>query len=771
MKATAKTGVVIALVAAAIGCGDTTSEVVIADGPVVIVNEGQLARISVDLSDAPESGACAPPFEVDSFAIEGFANDPVLFDTLEFESVQGGIELLVEPRCDAIDLGGKDLLVPVTIRSADGCAQSVDLTIQIREDHSANCAPIVKTWLGDCSVVPDESSPVLVVPSIATPPTACMYIESRDPAAEDLTFKLNGSATDLISAMNATLPPNPILDSGTIHLPLNDTTTVRGEFDLSYNVWFDENQQQLATTGSVRFRVGDPGLGLSVLVDLSDENFTATELDATAIPVQLWRLDDPNPTAPLCLRATRVTVNPGELERKKPFSRVENTVNGRDDSDMEVDWVCGSSHQVYISPPLDAPEQELVQLDVATCSNCDSKPIANPATITSTTISVNTKSVAGTMECGADIATLDNEVVCAQVGGKLTPDVVYHKRGTSEEICIFAGDDDGRHQEVVFPAGALYTVPNDMVSFGWRSPMGVRPVIVGDFGAGTGGKRVLSLSTDDPPIPTWLEASDQNIFGAGFDLKAGAVIAAAPGMGATHFAIPAGRNVQLRCISSVPGCMNVPVAVADPNHTVIHVARADLNGDNTGDLVVFARDNDPPNYVRVHGVPITWPSVGAPAAGAQYTAAGTTVVGGPLRTGSINRNCMSPCPQAVFATSAIVETGTVMQVKLSGTTMVVSGVTTLSTTRDLAGYRNRLIIGMEFGVSEAVVENSEDGVSWLVRDPVILEDRLSGPVTSQDLGYAASVAPCVTIGQASVAFTSDTSHVRWTNMDADVVLP
>lgn len=752
------------------GCGADAEPAVVAEqGLIVVVNEGERIRIGIDVAAAPAGGACAPPFSADTFEVV-MDSGAELFGALALEAVQGRVELIVEPRCDVVPPGGHDRLVPVTIRARDGCARDYSFTIQVHGSQGQGCAPLVRAWQGDCATMPADASTTLSVASEATPAPICVRVEARDPVHEQLWVRFTGSLPELLVPGQA--PRADDFDDTTESFGLRDTTHIRGSFNIDYEVsWEAPPTIAKAAAGTIRVRVGEPGLSMSVFSPAS----SATELDSTGMGVQLWRLDDENETHSLCMRATRADPLSPPLPRDKPFLRVENLLTSADSSTedrVNDNWVCGETFRVNVSPPLDAPSIEQITLEMSTCTECESGAPVTTSTPVSRTIPVPVVSVAESMSCGPTDNNTDNMVACGDVVGDDTPEIVFRKRGTNARTCVFQGN-AGRHQPVAWAAGQGGDIPVWMGSFGWRDLSGVGvPIIVGQFNSAPR-FRYLQIAGGEA---SWMDAGAWvGSVDSSFDMSAGRSFAANPGMGSTHYAFPFDRDILFRCISpTTPGCADVLVSdAAHAGFVITHVTRADLDGDGTLDVVAFAPFTNPPYYFRVYAFFMSWTAQGNPVLDlGNRKSIDTNVPGAQLRAGAIDRStCVtSPCPQVVFAADALTESDQAMTVVFNNVTgsLIVGRIDGLSVIRDLASYQNRLIVGMEFGVSEAVPEGSL--ASWFPRDPVVMEHNLVEPVTNQPLGYGSSVAACVTT-RKSVAFTADTATVRWTDLDADVVLP
>jgi hypothetical protein len=781
-------------VVTACGGGDGPA-VVIEGAPVIMLSEGVEAVADIDIVDAPSDGDCAPPFEPGDFDVTVDSGAGEFFDSLKVEGAQGSVHLVIEPRCDAVAFGDGDSLVTMTVSTASGCAAPAEARLQIADTLGVACSPAVSAWVGDCSAEPDDASTSVEIASGANPGPLCVRFASRDPATETLMVRTATSAPpQFIDPADAPTEETPFVGARIFTVPLGDSTHIRGPFTLSYEVYEgdDPDTGALVRSGDIELIVGEPGVSIHAPFT-NIPGFNVVEFGSTAQLVRVFRLKDESgePAGQLCARATRSTDEPVDvpfLDRDKPYLSLTDFEAGTRGGGNE--WVCGSDFKLAVSPPIDAPEIETVQLSAAVC-DC-----ADPANVTRTgdvlamrEISMNVVSKAEWVTCDVGAPTdPDLVVACADFFGDDTPELVFRSaNGSNDRTCVYSGA-NRRLEPADWAAGSGAVVPDWISSMKWHEPDTAEPrnVIVGQVPAGL---VALTMMPGNPPVARWRSI---NIIGmpvalatTPVPLRAATTLSRTAATGATHVAYPDGRNIEIRCLTEddadIGLCERTMLPdVAELGHTIDHIARGDLDGDGQVDLVAFIVDGGDPGILTMEGIRLNWDTNGhVDEIDRQTVMTGPSVFrGNHFRSGRVARdNCPGTATDcdAIYAavTDPLDDVARLIRVRLTDS-LVLAGdtVPTLNAVFDATSFEGQLIVGMQFGVAQADAQNSSF-VDWIPRDPVLQEYGLVGPTLTPAPGYGLNVAVCrVDHGSVpSIAFTTSTSTAILTGLDVDVELP
>lgn len=776
---------VLGLVTACGGGGEPS--VVIEGGPVLLLTEGTPLVADVTIENAPSDGDCAPPFEPGDFQVQVGAGAESMFDAVDIDGAQGAVQVTLEPRCDAVPAGTGDLLVPLTVATTAGCATRAEVRLQIADTFGAVCAPEVSAWLGDCATEPDGATATVAIPSAVDPGPLCVRFASRDPATETLMVRTASAAPpNFIDPDDAPREDTPFSDERIFTVPLGDSTYIRGLFALSYEIYEgdDPDTGVLVGAGDIELVVGEPGVSIHAPF-ASFNGFAVAEFGATAQPVRVFRFKDDNgaPSGRLCARATRSTAGTF-LERDKPYLSLTDLEEGTRGKDGE--WVCGSDFRLAVSPPIDAPEVETVELSAAIC---DCSDIASPAltgdVLVTREIALDVISQAEAVTCDSGApGDSDLVVACADVSGDNTPELVFRSaNGSNDRACAYAGSN---RRLAVAPWGGVSgnIVPEWISAIRWHEPNAGAPrnVIIGQIPSGL---VALAVIPGNPPEARWRAVTDIGMPDLSVPLRASTTLSRVATTGATHVAYPSGRDIVISCLTigdtDIGTCESTLLDdVADPGYTIDHIARGDLDGDGTIDLVAFTVDGSSPGVLAMVAVQLDWETNGRVAETTRLdVSSGPTVFrGNHFRSGRVGRDT---CPgmatdcDAIYAavTDPLEDVARLIRVRLVGVAnLQADTVPTLNAVFDATSFNEQLIVGMQFGVAEADAQDASF-VDWIPRDPVLQEYALVGPPLTPGPGYGLNVAVCRVsdTALASIAFTTSTSTAILTGLEVDVELP
>lgn len=754
------------------GCGSSADPAItIEGGPLLLLEEGGRVEVPLDVTGAEPGSACAPPFGDDLFTATLPDGGEDAFATFQVETALGGAALVLEPRCDAVVTGAGARHLGVRIGASGDCATPAFARLQIADVLGDACAPRVTAWYGDCALEPVGAGTSVVIPAAEQPAELCVRVASRAPEQEHLWVRASSNVPATV-LRRVDLPDLADFQiEQTFAVPLGDTRYVRGRFRLDYLISRTAPGEvfEADASGTIELIVGDEGIGIAV----ANQAALLSEHTVTVLPVQLFAL--PPRTAddlPLCARASRVPPPAPPLQPTRTFLRI----SGADDpTDQGTGWVCGERFAVAVSPPVDSAPLETIELEASQCLGCDGPTPTPDGPTVSRQLSFDSFSTGDQVACGAADDGAAVAVSCADIAGDATPELLFHRRGGSDDVsCAYRGG-AGRAEPLTWEAGSEQ-VPLGSLALTWRDPaVGPVEMIVGVFPTVPRLRRLEYAGT----AARWV-AAPLGIPNAP-PLEHSRTLAADPSQGATHLASPMGGvHVIARCIAPndpvVTGCQDVTFAdVVPATHTVRDLGLADLDGDGTRDLVAFATRNASPFDLTVVAIALDWPTADAPAELARQSVQ-TPVLGDSFPSSAVDRpGCLAPpCRQELVAApiQAASAASLMLRVFVPGslplTQLTSQSTTALHETRGLTTLGDRIIVGMAFEVAEA--SPTTMGLEWIPQDPVVLERSLVGPLLQQPPEYGSSITACE--GSAkTVAFTISSSGARFTRLDIPVDVP
>ena len=767
-----------------VACSEKDKQIRISlrEGPFVFIHEGAIHTIGIELAEIPQSGPCSTPHRAEQFRIEVDESTRSMFRVLQLTGHQGIVELEVEPKCDIVPKGGRDILVEVDIVSVEQCADATTVRLQIADAARANsptdplCPPIARAWTGDCSSAPPDSSPAVAIPPQTETATLCIDIASQDPHRDRLWLKRLKTQLPVYILHPTQL--GKIENAPGSHryaLQLRNLAHVGGEFSIDYDVALGDPGEGLPDfSGQITLVIGTPGLSISIPTQPNQPTIpeSINEFSAVSAILRLWNFDSPDPN-PTCIRATR------EGKTTNSDRRIRLTNRDSDQQVQENEWLCGRLFSIRFSAPINAPEVEQLHLEAGHCHDCDGTPEVKEI-LTTRSLDIPVVSLAEELHCDTNGDNSELLTACANLVGDPTPEIVFvATNNESPRMCSWLGNSlpragerkDTRHIPANFSQQSN-EVPQSLTSLTRRQIHGSGgiPMILGQFNTPPH-TRMLTMTEGSPPIANWVAAEGV----AGVNTNLATSVPLAPDRGsATHLASPDGNSIQITClatgITDPSTCQTIHLAdVAPADHTLVDLARADMNGDRVNDLIAFTVQNAPFSRLTIVIMELQWPTPAHPEQ--QNRQEITTDLTGTLFPFAKRRvkNCNLPCSDnLLFLSRTETNTPALLHRLRTAPTFGLVTVDTLHASYGLVTQNQHALVAMRFQVAEAII--NEDTTQWARIDPVLIEENSKGLFRDPPPGYGEHISGC-NGSRGGIVFTTSTSSARYSQLDIDVRPP
>jgi hypothetical protein len=757
------------MIAAALGlvaaCGGPKPALLLAVGPAPVISEGAelLSEIRLDNGASPLPGELELVIDAEAAAL--FASPGV---------VRGGAGeplLSLLPKCSVVRPGEGSALVPMRLEAVDGRYRPLDLIVAIESNATAECAPIMTLWEGDCATPSVSLDALALVPG--PPPPVCLRVESRDLEFERLWLR---SETDLPASVLSPddRPAADDFDVFTTPQALEDTSFVRGEFALELEIYGAPPLPgaEPLTDSDVDVVIGARG---ELAIELAGNAVDVIELGDAVMPAELWYFRDPAEPREPCLRAVPTTLAPPVVAREKSFL----SLDGEGDVESATDnvWRCGAGPvDLSISPPAQSAPTETVTLDAALCGAADCGKSRALDVIASRELEVNTTNEVDDFACLADDGAGEPGpplVACADLidDGDDTP-LIFVKT-PSGRSCVYLGEQgrfgpDPADFDMTMPlplggGGALDAAPDSVISFSLATVEGPRPIILGSFGAQT---LELTATRDPSPVARWV-ANDLDLPGAPLDLAF--ALGPDPSIGAEFLVYPIldgngeTNSLQIECL--LPGlgvCVDgvLPLGWPTPRE-VAGTGKADFDGDGDEDVALFSFTGaGVAKRLHIEIFEVNWSDFN-PQLVFVHTLVDAGLIGSRISAVAVSGIGVREKLYVSFDPDNPIGLLLVPEAAGEPPVMPVESIyvdDTPGLALGVAAASGELVAGFALGVRRLI----ESPRVWVHADPILAEEQdETGSIVSPGEGYGEALGNCLTATGNNIVFSSGPDTVRW----------